>query len=384
MSIWSDDFAIAIEEKVKKDNLRKLLPLNHDGDYLIIGNKKLLNLASNDYLGLGSSPELVDEFLDNLAPQDRIFSSTSSRLLTGGFEAHERAENTLAELFDTQTSLIFNSGYHMNLGILSAICDKDTLVLADKLIHASMIDGLMLAPSKLMRFAHNDINHLSKLLEKYTGDYKKVLIVTESIYSMDGDIADIKAMVALKKQYKNVALYVDEAHAIGVRGKKGLGIAEEYDCIKDIDFLVGTFGKAIHSMGGYIVCDNVVREYLVNYMRPLIFSTALPPISLAFTDFILKKLDSFENKRQNLAKVSNFLISKITEKYGSCPSNSHIVPVVTGSNESAINKAKELQENGLYVSAIRPPTVPVNQARLRISLTANINQSDVERLVGLL
>lgn len=169
-----------------------------------------------------------------------------------------------------------------------ALTDKQSLILADKLVHASIIDGILLSGAPYQRYRHNDYEHLEQLLAKYVHAYEQIIIVTESIFSMDGDIADLGRLVSLKKRYPNIWLYVDEAHAIGVRGENGLGVAEEQDCIRDIDLLVGTFGKALGSMGAYLLCSRTVREYLINTMRPLIFSTAPPPAQIAWTKFLFE------------------------------------------------------------------------------------------------
>lgn len=218
--------------------------------------------------------------------------------MTGNFTVYTELEQLLAERFNREAALLFNSGYHANTGILPALADKQTVILADKLVHASIIDGILLSGVPFQRYRHNDYNHLETLLKRFSGECEQLFIVTESIFSMDGDIADLRRLVELKKTYPNVVLYVDEAHAIGVRGKNGLGIAEEQGCIADIDLLVGTFGKALASMGAYVICDRTIREYLVNYMRPLIFSTALPPFQIAWTRFIFERLPDFTSSRK--------------------------------------------------------------------------------------
>ena len=260
----------------------------------------MLNLSSNDYLGLASRQDLQEEF--QASTQDRFYpySSSSSRLLTGNFSVYTKLEKQIARSFDREAALIFNSGYHANTGILPALTDKQTLLLADKLVHASIIDGILLSGSPFLRYRHNDYDQLERLVQKNACQYETIIILTESIFSMDGDVADLNRLIAIKRQYPNILLYVDEAHAIGARGKTGLGIAEEQSCIQEIDLLVGTFGKALASMGAYLVCSRTIREYLVNTMRPLIFSTALPPFQIAWTSFIWEQLPSFTKERENL------------------------------------------------------------------------------------
>ena len=225
-------------------NLRRLPQLTHEGRTVIADGRHMLNLSSNDYLGLAADRQLKEEFLQTLTPDTFLPTSSSSRLLTGNFGIYEELETELATLFGTETALVLNSGYHANMGILPAVSDAQTLILADKLVHASIIDGIRLSTARCIRFRHNDLVQLERLLEQHHATFRQLIIVTESIFSMDGDQADLTALVRLKKRYSNVLLYVDEAHAFGVRGLRGLGCAEETGCIRDIDFLVGTFGKA--------------------------------------------------------------------------------------------------------------------------------------------
>ena len=228
-------------------NLRTLPALIHEGREVIAGGQRMLNLSSNDYLGLAADRTLREEFLQELTADSFLPTSSSSRLLTGNFTVYAELEQTLAQLFGTEAALVFNSGYHANTGILPAVSDTQTLILADKLVHASLIDGIRLSSAKCIRYRHNDLKQLERLLAENHAAYRQVIVVTESIFSMDGDIADLKELVRLKQMYENVLLYVDEAHAFGARGEQGLGCAEETGCIQEIDFLVGTFGKAASS-----------------------------------------------------------------------------------------------------------------------------------------
>ena len=361
-------------------NLRHLPKMTHDGREVIVNNKRMLNLSSNDYLGLASDRALREEFLRTLTPDTFLPSSSSSRLLTGNFTVYEELEAELSHLFGTEAALVFNSGYHANTGILPAVSDAHTLILADKLVHASLIDGIRLSAAKCIRYRHQDYTQLQTLLEKHHHDFSRIIIVTESIFSMDGDVAPLTRLAELKKTYPNVMLYVDEAHAVGVRGQKGLGIAEEQGCLKDIDFLCGTFGKALASVGAYVVCSQTIREYLVNRMRTLIFTTALPPFNTAWTKFVLSRLDTWSERRNRLAKNSLHVRQAIQESGKSCPSSSHIIPVVIGESRDTILKAEDMQRKGFYVLPVRPPTVPEGTSRLRISLTAALTDEGTDRL----
>ncbi|MFK5144880.1 8-amino-7-oxononanoate synthase [Glaesserella parasuis] len=363
---------------------RQLPDIEHQGKFVIARDLTMLNLSSNDYLGLANDAQQVERFLQSIG-KNQPLTSSSSRLLTGNFPIYQDFETLLAQRFQRESALLFNSGYHANIGILPAVADKQTLILADKLAHASLIDGIRLSGADFFRYKHNDYLHLEQLLQTHSERYQQVIIVTESVFSMDGDIADLQQLVALKKRYTNVLLYVDEAHAIGVYGQQGLGMAEVFDCIQEIDFLVGTFGKALASMGAYLVCDSEIREYLINTMRPLIFSTALPPINVAWTYFLFEQLPQFTEKRHHLEKLSQILRTEVTKR-SEFPrlSETCIVPYILGENQQAVEKADYLQKQGYYCLPIRPPTVPKGTARLRFSLTADLTEQDIMGLISCL
>lgn len=370
-----------LQQLKERSNLRTLPTLIHEDRYVIAGNRRMLNLSSNDYLGLAADRPLREEFLQSLTPDNFLPTSSSSRLLTGNFSVYEELEQTLARLFGTEAALVFNSGYHANTGILPAVSDAHTLILADKLVHASLIDGIRLSAARCIRYRHNDMKQLERLLAENQSAYRQVIIVTESIFSMDGDKADLPELVRLKQAYHNVLLYVDEAHAFGARGENGLGCAEEDGCIPEIDFLVGTFGKAAASVGAYIVCRRTIREYLVNRMRTLIFTTGLPPINIAWTLFIVQRLASFSKRRIHLENISMILRKTLEEKGYACPSTSHIVPMIAGASSEAVRKAEELQRQGFYALPVRPPTVPDGTSRIRFSLTAGITEEEIKELI---
>lgn len=375
-------YAEQLDQLKQQGNFRQFTSNQQHGRFITIQDRTMLNLASNDYLGLAADLKLREEFLDTLKIERILFSSSSSRLLTGNFAEYEQFENSLSKTFG-RAALLFNSGYHMNIGILPALADSKTIILADKLVHASMIDGIRLSTAQYVRYRHNDLQHLEQLLLKYHQDeqFERVIVVTESIFSMDGDETDLAALVQLKQRFHKTMLYVDEAHGIGVRGKQGLGCAEQYAVLDQIDFLVGALGKAMASVGGYIICDSIIRDFLINKMRPLIFSTALPPISMAWSDFIFNKMLSMQQQRQHLAEMSHYLQHAVIEKGFYSPSSSHIIPIIVGDSQAAIEKAKYVQQQGFYAMPVRPPTVPQNSSRLRISLTSLVQKPELEQLV---
>lgn len=362
-------------------NLRQLPAIEHQGEYVCRDGVRMINLSSNDYLGLASRQDLVDEFMATVDLKRAPFSSSSSRLLTGNFTIYTDLERDMAARFGREAALLFNSGYHANTGILPALAGKNSLIVADKLVHASIIDGLKLSTATYRRFRHNDYADLHRIVAANIDKFEEIFIVTESLFSMDGDVADLPELVAIKREYPGkIMLYVDEAHAIGARGATGLGIAEEFGCIADIDLLVGTFGKAMASMGAYLICDKSIREYLVNTMRPLIFSTALPPFQIAWTKFIFDKLPELTREREQLKRNSEMLRSALIGKGGEI-SQSHILPYIIGENQDTILTAEMLQRKGFYCLPVRPPTVPEHTSRIRFSLTAGVAEEDVKSLV---
>ena len=379
-----DAFKQQLEQLSAQNQYRSIPDLVHQGRYIMRENCKMLNMSSNDYLGLASNENLRQSFLQQYGDNFPSFTSSSSRLLTGNFPVYTDLEQLIAQRFQRESVLLFNSGYHANLGILPALTTTKSLILADKLVHASMIDGIRLSQCEFFRYRHNDYEHLKSLLEKNAGKFDRTFIVTESVFSMDGDVVDLNYLVQLKKQFPNTYLYVDEAHAIGVYGKNGLGIAERANVIADIDLLVGTFGKALASMGAYVVCDQILKECLINQMRPLIFSTALPPFNVAWTHFIFERLPQLSKERTHLEQLSAFLRQEVEHRTQIMPSQTCIVPYILGKNDATLAKAKDLQEQGYYCLPIRPPTVPKDTSRIRLSLTADMTMDEVKQFVACL
>ena len=376
-------YATELDRLARTGRRRGLSTTHQEGKWITTGDWKMLNLSSNDYLGLADDAGLREEFLCDLPREAMRFSASSSRLLTGSFPAHERLERTLASLYGND-ALVFSSGYHMNTGILPAICDRRTLILADKLVHASLIDGIRLSQARCIRYRHHDYDQLEALLTRHHAEFDRLVIVTESIFSMDGDISPLPRLVELRNRFPGTLLYVDEAHAVGVRGRCGLGLAEEQGCLDGIDLLCGTFGKALASAGAFVICAPILRDYLVNKMRTLIFTTALPPVNMEWTHFIVKHLPELADRRERLSRLAACLREVLRQKGLAVLSESHIVPLMAGTSDEAVRMADHMRRHGFYVLPIRPPTVPEGTARLRISLTANLDTADIDRLADTL
>ncbi len=378
-------FSERLEAITQRGDLRQLPKVEHNGMKVSTSkHENMLNLSSNDYLGLATDEEFTARFWAEHpeAQSSYPLSSSSSRLLTGNFEIYERVEARLSQLYGTEAALIFGSGYHANMGILPALTTSQSLILADKLVHASLIDGIRLSKGKAVRYRHNDYEQLEELLAQHAHKHDIVAVVTESVFSMDGDTSDLARLVAMKSKYPNMLLYVDEAHAVGAMGERGLGYSEVCGVTSQIDILVGTFGKALASTGAFVVCTRELREWLVNTMRTLIFTTALPPINLLWTLYVLDNIEAMGERRQHLALISEQLRDALGGS--SQISNSHIIPVIAGESPRAVAMADQLQNEGYYILAIRPPTVPEGTSRLRVSLTAAVTQEALERFIPII
>ena len=339
--------------------------------YIYYNGKKLLNLSSNNYLGFADNAKITEEFLD-FAGSKYTFGSASARLLTGTLPVYKELEDLLSAMFGKEKTLLFNSGYHANVGINSSIAGKGDVIFSDKLNHASIIDGMRLSEGKFFRYPHNNMKALEKLLIRERKNFNNAVIVSESVFSMDGDIANLQKLVELKEKY-NCILILDEAHAFGVFGKKGLGVTEALGITDKVDLIVGTFGKAIGSMGAFATGSRTLIEYLTNKARSFIFSTALPPINIAFSKWIIEnKLPNTYEKRMNMLSIG--------KKAGS---DSHIIPVIIGGNKETVDICDILFHNGFFTLPIRPPTVPEGTSRLRLSLTTDITEKEIFDAISL-
>lgn len=366
-----------------------------------------LKLASSDPITGAVNQELDTKDLRESAAQDLnnanstllhdddsagIKARASKRVPKGGSEindydalaSEEDRTGYKAPDVKARACLYLNSGFDANSGVLSALFGKHDLLLVDKLSHASIIDGMLHSEAKALRYAHNDMQHLEQLLQKHAHEYESVVIVTESVFSMDGDQAKLKEIVALKERYDNVLLYVDEAHSFGLFGDDGLGLCKELNLLDKVDFLMGTLGKAIGSHGAFLICSKEVKDYLVNFMRPLIYSTALPPVNITFSMYVvgLLRANAMHYKRDYLRKISSYLHSNLQE-LGISPSQSQIQPLITGDSQKALKAYAIFKDAGLLAMPIRHPTVPENKARLRLSLNCNLRIDDIELISAL-
>lgn len=348
-----------------------------------LSGKGLIDLSSNDYLGLAQMPSMVERFLQNNSGHTTSMTSSASRLLAINQQSYINLEQFLGNLYG-RSALLFNSGYHANSGIIPALCTKQTLILCDKLVHASIIDGIILSRAKFVRYRHNDIDQLYNLVKSHREHYSDILIITESIFSMDGDICDLPKLVEIKKECPEVRLYVDEAHGFGVFGSRGLGLCEYYNIINDIDIIIGTLGKAGASIGAFAITNAETKEYLINSARSFIFSTMLPPINCEWSQFMVRQIIDMAKEREHLKNISKQLNDFILSAGYASHSQSQIIPLIVGNAHTAVNISTHLLNMGYIALPIRTPTVPAGTERIRFSLNAGISSTVIMELINAL
>ncbi|WP_394228616.1 aminotransferase class I/II-fold pyridoxal phosphate-dependent enzyme [Pseudoalteromonas spongiae] len=336
--------------------------------FLLRNNTQYLNFASNDYLGLGDEP---------ITGVENTLGASSSSLVTGYQNAHIALENHLKSKLNYQACLLFNSGFSANASVLKSLMNEaNSEIFQDKLNHASLIDGGLAANATNTRFNHNDLKHLTRRVEKSKAQHK--LIVSEGVFSMDGDIAPVAELAHIAKQH-NAWLMIDDAHGFGVMGNHGLGSCDD---IKP-EILIITFGKACASSGAAVLCSQNVADYLLQFNRDYTYSTAMSPWLASATLSRLERLYSADEKRARLKdNIAYFKTLASNHNLALMPSNSAIQPLVLGDSESCLALSEYLKSNGIWLTAIRPPTVPHNTARLRITLTAAHQAADIEQLIN--
>jgi len=371
---------IFLKKRAEEGSLRKLNPLSSRKDGRVhVGGKEYIDFSSNDYLGLAGHPKLVAAAKDAL---DKFGTSAcASRLLTGDTDMYHYLEDEVARFKNKESALVFNSGYQANVGILACLYAKDDIIFSDRSNHASIVDGIMLSRANLSRFSHNDLNHLESLLKKERGRYKKALIVTESVFSMDGDRPDLKGIADLGDKY-DCQIMVDEAHATGIYGANGSGVVEETGLSDRIDLVMGTFSKALGSFGAYLAGSKKVMEYLINACRSFIYSTSLPPSVVACNIASLELVREEAHRRERLLSISRHFRDRLKGIGFEVRGDSQIVPVIIGENAKTVSISKVLKDKGYWVMPIRPPTVPIGQARLRFSLTYHHDIDILEKVIN--
>lgn len=335
----------------------------------------MINLSSNDYLFLAHDEKLKNDFIQNYSGIFS-FSSSSSRLITGNYSIVVELEKRAEEIYKKPV-LVMNSGFSANKTIIETFCNKNTLILTDRLNHASIYAGIISSSSKFVRYKHLDMAHLENLLEKYKNEYEDILIISESVYSMDGDTTDLQKLVRIKKKF-GAFLMIDEAHSFGVHG---YGIAHSKNLVQDIDFLCIPLGKGGGSVGAYIVCEQDFKDYIINFGKEFIYSTALPPVNNLWNLYILNYMDSFSERIKKLEDLKNYTLKLMKEMKIYTVSDSHIISLITGSNEKTDIITEKLRKKGWLVCGIKSPTVPKGLERIRISLYSGLSKNTIKKFL---
>lgn len=344
---------------------------------IMYAGRELLLLCSNNYLGLAGHPALAEA---SLRAVERFgTSSGASRLVSGTMELHELLESAVATFKQSEAALVFNSGHAANTGIIPALVGRGDTVFSDRLNHASIVDGILLSGARLVRYPHNDHRQLACLMDKHCGK-GRTLIVTDGVFSMDGDLAPLAELAALKHQHQSL-LMVDDAHGSGVLGCQGRGSADLLGVADDVDIKMGTFGKALGSFGAYAAVSAEIRELLVNRCRSFIFSTSLPPAVLAASLAAVELVQSVEGDhlRERLHTNADFLRKSLLQSGFSLPEGStQIIPLITGQSKVTMHFSEALLAEGIFAQGIRPPTVPAGSGRIRFTIMASHSLDDLQ------
>lgn len=372
-----EDWIQPILDEAKSQGLeRTARPYPEAGGKIKVDGQDVLNFSSNDYLDLAHHRHVMDcsrEALDKYG-----IGSTASRLVTGTLPIHEELEARLAKEKGYPAALVFGSGYMANAGTIPVLAGRDDFIFADKLVHASMIDACKLSGAKLVRFAHNDVQALEKRLEQFPAAGNRRLVITESVFSMDGDIAPLTEIAALAEKH-SAMLMVDEAHASGTFGPRGAGRVRELGLEDSVTVSMGTMSKAMAGYGGFVACSSTLRKLLIHSARAFIYTTAPPPAVIGAALGILDVLESSPRLGAILQANADYFRSLLhAAGLDTLQSQSQIIPIVIGDNEKAVAVSKKLREEGIIAAAIRPPTVPAGSARLRLSVTLAHHVGDLE------
>jgi len=378
MTPWLEAFLVqARQNRQKAARTRTLTSFSrHDGTWLY-NQQYVLNLSSNDYLGLSNHPALTAGAKTYLETYG--VGSTASRLICGTLDIHRQLEQNLADWLGTEAALLFNSGYQLNSSVLQVLMPRTGTLFIDKLAHRSLLEGALATRSQVRRFQHNDVQQLEELLQAAPAG-KPRLVITESVFSMDGDRAPVHDLFQLCNRYE-AGLVVDEAHALGVLGPQGRGLTAD---IAGEILLIGTFGKAFGSAGAFLAGPRLVIDHLINHCPGFIYTTAPPPAVVGAVAAALALIPGMDAQRRHLSQLSEQLRQDLTTAgWQALPaSRDHIIPVIVGEETATLRLADSLRSAGFWVSAIRPPTVPAGSARLRLSLSAEHEAAALEAFIG--
>ncbi len=354
---------------------------NAQGVYLEIKGITYLSFCSNNYLGFANNSFVISAVKE--AVDKYGWGAGASRLVSGNMTLHETLENKISRFKEKESAIVFPTGYMANIGAISSLVTRGDLVICDKLNHASIIDGCRLSGADFRVYAHCDIKKLENILKK-SSKYSKKLIVTDSVFSMDGDLAPLPDIVSIASRYQAIVM-VDEAHGTGVFGKEGRGVVEHFGLNKEIHVVMGTFSKAIGSLGGYVCGDEDLINFLRNKARSFMYTTALPPAVCAASITGIKLIQENPSIRESLWKNIRYVKDKLGRlNLNIIKSESPIIPILIGDADKAVGVSKALYEKGILIPAIRPPTVPANSSRLRMTVMSTHTREDLDRLLAAL
>ena len=345
---------------------------------VVIKGKKMIMVGSNNYLGLTNHPKVKEACIEAV----RKYGSgcAGSRFLNGTLDIHVQLEEKLARFIRKEAALVFSTGFQVNLGVISALVGKDDLVIIDKMDHASIIDGCRLTYGGVKKYRHNDMADLERVLQQH--DDKSKIIIVDGVFSMEGDIVNLPKVVELAKAY-GARLMVDDAHGVGVLGKTGRGTAEHFGLEKDVDLIMGTYSKSLASIGGFIAGSAEVIHYIKHFARALIFSASPPPASVAAVSAALDIIESEPERIDQLWKNTNKMLKGLRELgFETGPSETPIIPVIVGENETAFKAAMMLQDEGVFVNVAISPAVPDGRALIRTSYMATHTEEQLDRVLS--
>jgi 8-amino-7-oxononanoate synthase len=380
---WNDELNTALTERKAAGRYRFLRTrLGTQGVNVVLDGKQLLSFCSNDYLGLASNNEIKKAFIT--ATESDGVGSGAAHLLSGHSHYHEQLETELADFLGQQKVLLFSTGYMANVAVIDGLLQRGDSVIQDKLNHASLLDGGRMSAAEQLRYPHVDMAILTKRLEKSSSS-KHRLIVSDGVFSMDGDIAPLPELVQLSKQH-HAGLFIDDAHGFGVLGNQGRGIVDHFNIdAADKPIVMGTFGKAMGTAGAFVAADAAVIETLIQQARSYIYTTAQPAAVTAATLASLKILKEQEWRREKLKNlIAQFRAGAKQLGLTLMASTTPIQPIIIGDDKKALKIGQLLEEQGILVGIIRPPTVPNNSARLRITFSANHSEENVKQLLSAL
>ncbi len=367
----------ALSKRKKRYQFRELSSFEPRDSILISdGEAEYINFSGNDYLGLSKHPQVIarsQQYADEFGA-----GATASRLINGTYSIHEELEQKLADTFGWEAALLFNSGFQANSTIIGTLADRHSLILADKLSHNSLLQGSLSSRATFRRFDHNEISDLEDQLNRAAEEYSRIIVITESLFSMDGDRSDLKTTAELCQKH-DAWLFVDDAHAVGVWGEHGLGLTHGID---GIDMVLGTCGKAFGGFGAYLLCSSKMRDYMINFCPGFIYTTALPPAVIGAIEASLELIPRMDAERKKLHQHISRMQEGIADAgFSTGQSASQIIPIMVGDEQQTLELGEYLKDNGFLATAIRPPTVPKGSARIRITLSSAHSDQHINKFL---